>query len=927
MRRSTFVSIIAALIMATAVSASPVAGASGAPVHLPGLSDSVRIARDVRGIAHITARNEHDLYFVQGWVEAEDRLFQMDVNRRTPSGTLAELLGSDALASDVQLRTLGLRRAAVRSLPVLSAGAQAALQAFSDGVNAWATSHPLPVEYGVLHLTSFDPWTPLDSVTIGKAIAFQLSFDVDIDLTLQYAAYAQAGVLGGFDGNALFFQDAFRSAPFNAASTVPDATGSSSSAIAKVKLGGVSAKGLQLAKQYLRQIEKVPFLQTILDKNRRAGSNEWGIAAKSSATGFPMIANDPHLSLTTPSTFYPIHLEAGSMDVYGETFAGAPGVILGHNQFIEWGATTNPMDVTDTYQEQVVPDATSPSGLSTVYKGDLEHVIAIPETYRTNTLGSGVVQVPPLPIIPPATLIVPRRNNGPIVSLDAGSGTALSIQYTGYSPTRELDAFYIFDHARNLSDFEKGLQYFDVGSQNFAYADTKGNLAYFTSAEMPLREDLEAGTVNGAPPFFIRNGTGGNEWLPATTTYPGQALPYQILPPAEMPHVVNPPSGFFVNANNDPAGTTLDNDPLNQLRPTGGIFYLSPGYDGFRAGRITEMIKQRLQSGKISFADMQAMQSDTTVLDAETFVPYILNAWDDAQASSTPALQTLASDTGVAEAIERLRAWNFTTPTGIPQGYDASDANGVLAAPTNAEIANSVAATIYALWRSRALANTIDATLGGLGLPLPDGSLALGDLRQLLDTFDTSHGVGASGIDFFTVSGVSDAADARDVLLLRSVRQALDALASPTFAAAFGGSNDQNDYRWGKLHRIVFSSTLDDVFSIPPAGGAFPAPLAGLSGIPADGGFDTVDAASHDARAHTLNAFMFGGGPVRRFVGEARPGGITAVSALPGGTSGTLGSPYYFNLLPAWLTNEAYPQFMKQSDLNATFVSEVKLVP
>jgi acyl-homoserine lactone acylase PvdQ len=130
--------------------------------------------------------------------------------------------------------------------------------------------------------------------------------------------------------------------------------------------------------------------------------------------------------------------------VQGEGFAGAPYVILGQTRDIAWGATTNPMDVTDTYVEQVLPDSTSPSGLSTVYQGRLEHVVAIPETFRVNQRTPGgvdrVVPVPPGNGVPATTLIVPRRNNGPIVAFDSGSGTALSVQYTGFSPTRELDS-------------------------------------------------------------------------------------------------------------------------------------------------------------------------------------------------------------------------------------------------------------------------------------------------------------------------------------------------------------------------------------------------------------------------------------------------------------------------------------------------------
>jgi penicillin amidase len=123
------------------------------------------------------------------------------------------------------------------------------------------------------------------------------------------------------------------------------------------------------------------------------------------------------------------------------------------------------------------------------------------------------------------TLIVPRRNQGPIVALDLGSLTAISVQYTGFSATRELDAFLLMSTATNLQEFRTALEYYDHASQNFSYTDIEGNIAFITSAEMPIREDLQAGTVNGLPPWFIRNGTGGNEWLPVQNPQPNQVLP------------------------------------------------------------------------------------------------------------------------------------------------------------------------------------------------------------------------------------------------------------------------------------------------------------------------------------------------------------------------------------------------------------------
>lgn len=928
--------VCAGLLSPGATSASEREG-SGAGV--PGLHAAVRVSRDVNGIAHVRAGNEHDLFLAAGWVQAQDRLFQMDTNRRQPSGTLAELLGAAALPGDVQARTIGLRRAAERSLPVLSDETRQDLQAFADGVNAWVTAHPqLTPEYAALKLTSFEPWTPLDSVVVGKAIAFGLSFDLDIDATIAYQTYVATGAHLGFDGAALFTQDTNRVEPFAKAATVPDATTASA---AGPHLGAaptaprLDATTLKLAEHWRAELEHAnPLLAQRLHSVESPGSNEWGIAGSASASGHPMIANDPHLSLGAPSTFYPIHLTAGPYDVAGNTFPGEPFVILGHDKHVMWGATTNPMDVTDTYQEKVVADQSSPSGLSTVYEGNAEHVIPVPETYRVNTLGAGLATVPPSDSVPAATLVVPRRNNGPIVALTkptAGSpGTGLSVQYTGFSPTREIDTFRLWNSATGLADFRAGLNFFDVGSQNWAYADDKGHLAYFTSAEMPLREDLQRGVVDGAPPWFIRNGQGGNEWLPRTTTYPGQALPYEILPPAEMPHIVDPPAGFFVNANNDPIGATFDNNPLNQARPGGGIYYLNYGYDGLRAPRITEMVRAALDSGrKLTTADLAGMQADVTLIDAEALVPHLLAAYDAAVApGAAPALAALAKDPGVAEAIGRLRTWDFTTPTGIESGYDASDVDGQRLPPGAHEVSSSIAAAVYAVWRGQVLANTIDGTVRsvGLGSYLPDADAAMASLRHFLDTYGQTHGVGASGLEFFNAPGVSTPADRRDAVLLGSLRSALELMASPTFAPAFGGSADQATYEWGKLHRHVFGHLLDGPWSIPPAGGFTPS-VPGLQGVATDGGYGTVDAASHNPRADAPDEFMFGSGPVRRFVGEARPGFPYAQTSLPGGVSGVLGDPHYADLLGRWLTDDSYRQLLRQPGLRKTFTTTTLLTP
>ena len=952
--------IIAALLLVAATSIS-----TANPVEVPDLHSAVKVIRDVDGIPHIFGNSEHDVVFVQGFLHAQDRFFQMDVSRRQASGTLAELLGAPALGSDTQLRTFGLRRAAARSLAALSPEVTAGLQAYADGVNYFLATQKLPPEYTVLETTQVDPWTPLDSVAIGKLIAFGLSFDLDIGTTEALLSYQFAGSVAGFNGTALFFEDLFRTQPFDPAATIPDALAAAAPSTSSQSRRSKKAASIKsspnetaaakkpgkrlnpavkkLAEDYIERVKGIPLLENALKStDEPQGSNEWAVAASRSASGKAMLANDPHLALNTPATWYQNHLRAkpAGLDVAGSTFPGVPYVVLGQNEHIAWGATVNPMDVTDTFQEQVVPDSSSPSGLSTVYLGTPEPLIPIPEVFRYNIVGDGVadnleVATPGGTVsgvfIPPVTLIAPRRNNGPIIAVDQLTGVALSVQYTGFSPTRELEAFRNFNFAQNLDDFKAGLQFFDFGSQNFAYMDTDGNIAYFTSAEMPIREDLQAGFIDGLPPYLVRNGTGGNEWLPVTNPQPQQAVPYEILPFDEMPKLINPPGGYFINANNDPTGNTRDNNAFNEPRPGGGIFYLNPGYAiGTRAGRITQGFEERLASGPLSREDMEEIQADVILLDAQVFTPLILEAFDNAQpGTANPLLAGLAADPRVAEAVGRLEGWDYSTPTGVPEGYDASDEDGTLSAPSAAEIEHSIAATIYSVWRGQMIGNTIDPVLDTIGLPLPPSSLSMTALRNLFDNFDTQLGVGASGLNFFNVPGVTDPATRRDILILKSLQDALNLLAGTQFAEAFDGSTDQNDYRWGRLHRIVLDHPLGSPFDTPPAGGAFPPSFPDLRGLAVDGGFGVVDASSHSARADSSNDFMFGSGPSRRYIGESSraPRGIDGQTSLPGGESGVLGSPLYANILGRWLTNDYYDIRQRNRDVKQSAASTQKFVP
>lgn len=919
----------------------------GAPAHipeqtilLPGMQLPSTVTRDTFNIAHINSKNKYDMYFVQGYIHAQDRLFQMDVLRRQAGGTLAALLGESALPGDIEFRSLGLRDAAQRSWDVLSENTQRIIMAYTSGVNSFVASSDLPSEYSELEINTFEPWNVIDTVSVSKLMTLGTSFDLgDIRRTVEREQFLQAGEAFNFDGDALYFDDIARRAPFYAVTSsreAPENHVSSTDIDVNTEIdqsfqgpAGLSEqvnqasnqqatkfiskmdqattkKMLALSEQYLNRVQAIPYFNRLNGDIDKYASNGWAISAKHTASGFPLLANDPHLPLGALSTFYPMHLsythdtsanskssnnkntesnDTDSSNNIGSTYPGIPSIVLGHNGYFSWGSTARPLDVTDVYLERVVADSNSASGFSTEYKGRLEPMVAVEQVYWVNHFKNGVLNdvtpAAPSEYVPAVTYHVPRRNMGPIVQFDRQNMLALSIQYTGFAGTREMEAFIDINAAKNMDEFQQAIKYMDVGSQDLVYSDNDGNIAYFTPAKIPLREDLNRGEVHGLPPSFIRSGLGDNEWLRSaqknkntqgTLWQEAQALPYQILPEAEMPRLINPSSGWFVSANHDSSGTLLDNDPYNQYRKNGGVLYLNSQYaQGLRAERITQLIQQKLSTGdkKLSLSEMQDIQDDVVLLDAPFFVPYIVQALKNARKKDAYYdLHSRIDDKNLIEAVNRLSKWNFTAPTGIDEGYDNKDKNGHLSKASKKEVRESIAATIYSVWRGRFIHNTIVQSLNRYELSTLLNSNSLTSLKMLLENFDTQQGFGLSGVNFFHVSGIDSASNRRDILLLKSVSDALNLLSGEAFANAFQYSNEQNDYRWGKLHRIVFNHPMGEPLTIPSQGADFAPPLDGLLGIPTDGGFGSIDPSSHKVYSNHEDDFMYSQGSANRYVSQ-----------------------------------------------------------
>lgn len=916
-----------------------------------GLNQPVDVLIPETLIPTVVARDKLDLAAAQGYLHARDRFFQMDFNRRLISGTLAEMLGTAALSNDIQLRTIGLRRGAWQTYQSSTPDMRALFQAYANGVNQWLRDNPLPPEYAGLELSSVPPWTPVDSIVVGKALAFQLSENLEeIDATVTLGTYQGVGAVVGFDGTALYTEDTHRVAPPDDRVSIPGFLGSiggvgqqsSPKDAAPEAMQHMADDQLALARKLLESYEGNPFLSGMLAENSaEVGSNWWVISGDLTDSGVPVLANDPHLSLDIASIFYPIHLvvsNEGSTthNVAGVAVPGVPGIVQGCTSNMCWGSTVNPIDEMDFFFEQIKVNSLG-FPTHTIYQGQEEPIIPIFQSYYANQLGDGVMDNVDRQDVSltggGVTFVVPRRNHGPILDLDGS--TAISVQYTGFGATFEIESFLEINDAQDVFEFQQAATKFDFGSQNFGVADTAGNIAYFTPAELPIRDDLQNLNApdGGIPPAFIRDGTGAlrHQWLPAQNLQVNQASPSEIMPLSETPTVINPASGFIVNANNDPVGNTLDNNPLNQLRPGGGLYYLNSSvYSSFRMGRIDRLVNAAADRGTISVDEISDWQSNNQMLDAELLVPHILNAFDRAaDASAWPALAEVAGQGNMPALRELLAGWDFSTPTGIVEGYDPGDPPLSAPTPPSAdEINHSVSATVYSLWRGRMIQNTIDATLSAVGLAdrLPPSTVALNALAWHLAAFDTQNGVGASGLNFFTNPAAPSSADARDILILSTLSQALDTLASEEFDAAFAQSTDLMDYRWGKLHRIVFDHPLGDPLSLPNGLYGF-STVDGLRGIPRSGGYQVLDASSHSARADGLNEFMFGSGPARRFLGQMFPEGIAAEQIIPGGQSGVIGGAEYANQLYFWLVNARLPLLLDADIVNQIAIEQLTLSP
>ena len=919
-------------------------GAMGDAIELPGLNGEVEVIIDDRGMPHIYATTRHDLMVVQGFLMSRDRFVQMEFIRRGVTGELADVLAladPSVVNSDRGSRFLGFKRqgqAIYDSLPTADP-ARLAADAFVEGVNLYIDEvikqpdYEPPPALAVFNFIrgndTFGHWTGADIFALARFQAWNLSYDADADIArtrrrvAAEAAFDPAAEDEALRSRAGAFSDFFSDRQARRVYTregFPPAT---------LSLEGVGRAGsrnlphmLERADQFFMRLRSHPLLR----RDEHVGSNSWVVHGDHTASGFSILANDPHLSLTSPGVWWYVHLNTEKMggedaiDVEGVAFAGLPGVVLGYSRNLAWGATTAAYDVTDVYAEEVVfrndgaEAAPQWTPVSVRFQGEevaleiIDEVIAVDEA---DPVTLSIWNVPHHGPIVPDSLVEPTAA---VATGETADGSALSIRYTGHQPSNELAFFVRLMTATTVEEAFAAQQIFEVGAQNISVVARDGDIGWSSHAWIPQRSAAacsfaldDQGVIQGTSPLFVLPGTGEYEWT-------------EDLDDALVPRDINPDKGFIATANQDNVGVTDDGNICNDAGYLGGAFAV-----GYRMYRIDERLRAAVAEGDITPADMIALQAETKSSLGETMRDPLVASLDVALSGGEgdPALMTyMASlDDGGRRQLQAARdalvGWSLQTPDGVGE--------------TETElVADSVATTVFNATLTRlmnlAFLDEWNRMTGGPGASqsarMLEWALADATAQQSLPlyTFRTAY----AGIGNWNDTVLWDDLDTPGVVESRDERVARAVTAAFEWLTDTLGE-DMQQWRWGRLHAVRFdqiapSLTGRNEISIPPGDSAeFPI------GFPRHGDFGAVDVGNFSLT--NGEDFTFGSGASQRLVVEMTAEGPRAFNALPGGQSEHLDSPHHADEAELWRRNAQPAMYFEQSDVDAHMESRLSFAP
>jgi len=818
--------------------------------YIEGIKDTVEIFRDDFGVPHIISKNEPDMYLIQGYTHAQDRLWQMDLTRRIADGRLSEVMGKDVLEYDKLFRTLGIGKTAEKIYLKLPQSTKDILKYYSKGVNLFIRNNikKMPLEFDILDYKP-EEWKPEDCVSVIRMMGWELNIS-------WYAEFNFINIINKFGVEKAkdFLPDNHPDAPYvvknrnsdessyyydipknknSAPETVLNDTGKSL-AIFKVKKHIFEITG----KNYNNYFDSAlcNFTETAIKfrsdfglKGLRSGSNAWVINGSKTESKKPILANDPHIPLMVPSRWYEVVMEDKSRKFFlsGFSVPGVPGVLIGSNNSISWGITALMNDETDYFflnkgnKEEIQLDSII-ENISV--KGNQEEHSHIIYTTKYGPVISGLS----------LTGFNLRQN------VASSPDFLIVYRWTGFEQSDEAGAIYKINNAGDWGEFKEGLVDIGVPALNFVYADTSGNIGYKAAGKIPIRRySGDEEVIMGLSP-----GKGNLSWN-------------GFIPFNELPQSFNPSSGFIVTANNKPQ---KDYDYF--------ISYLFEPH--YRAARIEELLKER---NNFTGEEIKLVQTDVINLMAKEFCNYLFKAASilemDSLIKSKPLVVTLTEEEKTI--LLSLKKWDYNYKT------------------------VSTAASLFARFEIQLYKNLYKEKLGEelfrnyltLGsVPVRNTSKLFREnfLNAAFDEFKESTGKGIIGpYDEYDFENLRD-------VLLKSFKDAI-----PELQKKFN-TPDVSKWKWGTVHKVIFNHPLGIIPALSPILNAGP--------YESDGAGETIFNTEYNYfDAIETSEFNSALGSSLRFIvdmGDRH----SYLSIIPPGQNGQNISGNYRNQVRLWLNGE-----------------------
>jgi penicillin amidase len=850
---------------------------------------------DDYGILNADCATDEDCAMTLGYYHASERFVQMDIRRRFSTGRLADILipfAAQMFIDDfADIRANFSNREGRPLEEQLVAGAStktvALFEAYSAGVNKWLEEvkagdpgavFPKEFSSGFLDYDPEDvpPWTPQDCAASIIALIDSLTND---ETDIINAGRARASI-----NDDAKFADLWGRGPLLEGSILPpdwqppSPSGNDASAKRLAMCG--PDRPLNTAPAIGRAADRLEGTDALRNMligagvlGEDVGSNSWVVSGSRTASGNALLANDPHLGMTQPATWYLAHLDAktngsGEFHSAGVTFAGLPWILIGQNERIAWGMTTTNMDFTDVYIEEVVRDTSgSPTGV--MFEGAEVDFIRIPWTV---TFSDGTTydfcdgaecEAPPLLFVP---------HHGPVRDIsfeepdNSEDDVALTLRWTAQEISTDINFLTELNRATTVEEARTALELMTTVGQNVVVVDTNGDIGWFPYNQLPKRT-WATGLDGAAPSWLPLDGRSGDyEW----DTY------FQL---GELPQAVNPSAGYIATANNDMTGALLDGDPTTLPSGTSHPPYQVSAASGYRFARIVDLIEQ--VDDQHDTTSMDQIISDAFSLIGQDMVPKMIEIWEDPQ--TLPGLNGL-------KVINALESWNYECPTGLAGPYSDSDR-----VTDSEELLESAGCTAFHVLldelRFRIEENEFAESTY-------DGSARSPSAAVYFSIVDpTKLNVPLAQRDIYWDNPATMEVETKYQVMGESLAKVGDFLVDWV-------DNDETKWAWGELHGLRLLSDvgglLNDLsYDNPTADG----PL-----FANDGGLYTVDVAyPTPTTSEDYGAYTQTWGASTRFVCEALPQGPSCTIQLPGGQSGHVESDNYEDLLFLYLRNEPIP--------------------